>query len=148
MEVHRQPRSIQPLLPQSWGGRLCESVAQILRDSGRLTGQVHSPLVLSQVGELVRATNCCSSSLIEDHKTTTREIERATQGDFSRNEVQRNNQQLGLREQRRTVTELEKQFTRLELGLAALRRVQTNLQHGTGFRQSILPKALTRGLVS
>lgn len=87
---------MEPLLPQAQGGRLSELTCEILKDSGRLTGQVHSPLVLKGVATLVREMNCYYSNLIEGHKTTPRDVERAMKQDFSHDEVQRDNQRLGL----------------------------------------------------
>jgi type I restriction enzyme S subunit len=45
---------------------------------------------------------------------------------------------LGKKEQRRIVAEIEKQFTRLEAGVAALRRVQANLKR---YRAAVLKAA-------
>ena len=49
-----------------------------------------------------------------------------------------------LPEQRRIVAEIEKQFTRLEAGLAALRRVQANLKR---YRAAVLKAACEGRLV-
>ncbi len=49
-----------------------------------------------------------------------------------------------LPEPRRIVTEIEKQFTRLETGVAALRRVEANLKH---FRAAVLKTACEGRLV-
>jgi Fic family protein len=87
---------MEPLLPKEQGGRLSELTCDILKTSGRLTGQVHSPHVLQRVADLVRAMNCYYSNLIEGHKTTPRDIERAMQQDFSHDAKQRDNQQLSL----------------------------------------------------
>jgi Fic family protein len=69
---------------------------KILKASGRLTGQVHSPLVLKRVADLVREMNCYYSNLLEGHKTVPRDIERALKRDFSHDQTQRDNQQLSL----------------------------------------------------
>jgi Fic family protein len=45
---------------------------------------------------LVREMNCYYSNLIEGHKTTPRDIERAIKHDFSHDQAQRDNQQLSL----------------------------------------------------
>ena len=94
MEVYRHLSSMEPLLPEGWGARLSELTCEILKASGRLTGQVHSPLVLQRVADLVREMNCYYSNLIEGHKTTPRDIERALKHDFSHDETQRDNQRL------------------------------------------------------
>ena len=96
MEVYRQTSAMEPLLPKGQSGRLSELTCEILKASGRLTGQVHSPLVLKRVADLVREMNCYYSNLIEGHKTIPRDIERAMKRDFSHDQTQRDNQQLSL----------------------------------------------------
>jgi len=96
MDVYRQPSAMEPLLPKERSARLSELTCEILKASGRLTGQVHSPLVLQRVADLVREMNCYYSNLIEGHKTIPRDIERALQRDFSRDQTQHDNQQLSL----------------------------------------------------
>jgi Fic family protein len=96
MEVYRQASSKESLLPTGQGRRLAELTCEILKASGRLSGQVHSPLVLQRVAELVREMNCYYSNLIEGHKTIPRDIEQAIKRDFSHNQTQRDNQQLSL----------------------------------------------------
>jgi len=96
MQVYRQPSTMDPLLPTGQSGRLAELTCEILKASGRLTGQVHSPLVLKRVADLVREMNCYYSNLIEGHKTIPRDIERAMKRDFSHDQTQRDNQQLSL----------------------------------------------------
>ena len=96
MDVYRHPSSMESLLPKAQGARLSELTCDILKASGCLTGRVHSPLVLKRVADVVREMNCYYSNLIEGHKTTPRDIERALKRDFSKNETQRDNQQLSL----------------------------------------------------
>ena len=96
MDVYRQPSAMEPLLPKGKIDRLSELTCQILKAAGRLTGQVHSPLVLKRVADLVREMNCYYSNLIEGHKTMPRDIERAMKCDFSHDQTQRDNQQLSL----------------------------------------------------
>ena len=96
MDIYRHPSAMEPLLPEAQGERLSELTCEILKASGCLTGRIHSPYVLQPVTELVREMNCYYSNLIEGHKTTPREIERALKRDFSNNETQRDNQQLSL----------------------------------------------------
>ena len=62
MEVYRQPSAMEPLLPNGQSGRLSELTCDILKAAGRLTGQVHSPLVLKRVADLVREMNCYYSN--------------------------------------------------------------------------------------
>ena len=96
MDVYRQPSAMEPLLPKGQGRHLSELTWEILKATGRLTGQVHSPLVLQRVGDLVREMNCYYSNLIEGHKTIPRDIERAMKHDFSLDQTQHDNQQLSL----------------------------------------------------
>ena len=96
MDVYRHPSAMEPLMPSAQAGRLSELTCDILREAGRLTGQVHSPHVLRAAADLVREMNCYYSNLIEGHKTTPRDIERALHQDFSRDQTRRHNQQLGL----------------------------------------------------
>ncbi|NBV34588.1 MAG: Fic family protein, partial [Proteobacteria bacterium] len=96
MEVYRQISAMEPLLPTGQSVRLSVLTCEILKASGRLTGQVHSPLVLQRVADLVREMNCYYSNLIEGHKTVPRDIERAMKRDFSHDQTQRDNQQLSL----------------------------------------------------
>lgn len=96
MEVYRQISAMEPLLPTGQSIRLSALTCEILKASGRLTGQVHSPLVLQRVADLVREMNCYYSNLIEGHKTIPRDIERAMKRDFSHDQTQRDNQQLSL----------------------------------------------------
>ena len=96
METYRYPSAMEPLLPKERSSRLSELTCEILKASGRLTGQVHSPQVLQPVADLVREMNCYYSNLIEGHKTTPREIERAMKRDFAPDDTQRDNQELSL----------------------------------------------------
>jgi len=96
MEVYRHPDAMEPLFPKERSGRLSELTCDILKASGRLAGQVHSPLVLERVADLVRDMNCYYSNLIEGHKTLPRDIERALKHDFAQDETQRNNQLLNV----------------------------------------------------
>ena len=96
METYQNPVSMEPLLPKEGNATLSRLTCEILKASGRLAGQVHSPLVLERVATLVREMNCYYSNLIEGHKTTPREIEQALRRDFSRDAVQKDNQLLSL----------------------------------------------------
>ena len=96
MEVYRQPSAMDPLLPTGQSVRISELTCEILKASGRLTGQVHSPLVLQRLADMVREMNCYYSNLIEGHKTIPRDIERAMKRDFSHDQTQHDNQQLSL----------------------------------------------------
>jgi Fic family protein len=96
MDVYKQPGAMEPLLPKAQSARLSQLTCEVLKAAGRLTGQVHSPVVLRRVADLVREMNCYYSNLIEGHKTMPRDIERAMKRDFSHDQTQRDNQQLSL----------------------------------------------------
>ncbi len=53
---------MEPLLPQAQSARLMELSCEILKDAGRLGGQVHSPMVFERVTDLVRRMNCYYSN--------------------------------------------------------------------------------------
>jgi Fic family protein len=96
VDVYENPASMEPLLPVAGRETLAKLTCDILTASGRLTGQVHAPEVLRRVAGLVREMNCYYSNLIEGQKTLPRDMERALKQDFSKDETQRNHQQLGL----------------------------------------------------
>ena len=89
-------RSMEPLLPKAREARLSELTCEVLKAAGRLTGQVHSRVVLDRLADLIREMNCYYSNLIEGHKTAPREIERALKRDFTGDKAQRDNQELSL----------------------------------------------------
>lgn len=86
--------SMEPLLPGSDRHRLSELSTDLLLKLGRLSGQVHSPIVRRKLADLLRRMNCYYSNLIEGHKTTPRDIERALRADYSDDSVKRDNQKL------------------------------------------------------
>jgi Fic family protein len=96
MNTLENPALMEPLFPESGKARLAKLTCEILAASGRLTGQVHSPEVLRRVVGLVREMNCYYSNLIEGHKTTPQDIERALKHNFSADESKRNHQRLSL----------------------------------------------------
>jgi Fic family protein len=85
---------MEPLLPVHQGARLAELSKALMLKIGRISGQVHSPLVREKIAVLVREMNCYYSNLIEGHKTVPRDIERALRQDYSNDPVQRDNQKL------------------------------------------------------
>jgi Fic family protein len=96
VDVLRYPTAMEPLLPEGGSTRLSELTSEILKGSGHLASQVRSPVVLRGIVALVREMNCYYSNLIEGHKTTPWDIERALHRDFSHNQMQRDNQLLSL----------------------------------------------------
>lgn len=85
---------MEPLLPQQRRAELSELSAELFRKIGRLSGQVHSPVVRGKLAFLLRWMNCYYSNLIEGHKTEPQAIERALRADYSDDPVQRDNQKL------------------------------------------------------
>ena len=81
-------------MPLAERGRLAELSFEILQESGRLSGMVRSPRVFQEVASVVRGMNCYYSNLIEGHRTSPRDIERAMARDFAGDSTERANQLL------------------------------------------------------
>jgi Fic family protein len=77
LEIYSNPLAIEPLMPIAERGRLAELSFEILQESGRLSGLVRSPWFFQEVASVVRGMNCYYSNLIEGHRTSPRDIERA-----------------------------------------------------------------------
>lgn len=81
------PSLIDPVYPKRT--RKLEDLAlELAAQAAKLTQGLH-PTVASTLGDLVRSMNCYYSNLIEGHRTTPRDIERALSDDFSTNPKQR-----------------------------------------------------------
>jgi Fic family protein len=93
-EVYSNPSAMEPLMPIAERGRLAELSFEILQESGRLSGMVRSPWVFQEVASVVRGMNCYYSNLIEGHRTSPRDIERAMARDFAGDSTERANQLL------------------------------------------------------
>lgn len=72
---------LEPLFPKRTR-RLEDLCIELAAQASQLKQGIH-PIVLSSLGELVRSMNCYYSNLIEGHRTTPREIERALNQDLS-----------------------------------------------------------------
>jgi Fic family protein len=94
MDVYTQISAMEPLLPQQRRAELSALSAALLQKIGRLSGQVHSPVVQQKLSGLLRWMNCYYSNLIEGHKTEPRAIERALRADYSDDPEKRDNQKL------------------------------------------------------
>ena len=82
------PNLLEPMLPQRT--RKLEDLAiELATKSDQMTQGLH-PIVVLSLGTLIRSMNCYYSNLIEGHRTTPRDIERALVQDFSRDLEQRN----------------------------------------------------------
>jgi Fic family protein len=81
------PSLLEPVLPNRT--RELEDLAvELASQAGDLTRGLH-PIVVSSIGSFVRSMNCYYSNLIEGHRTTPKDIERALATDFSDNREQR-----------------------------------------------------------
>ena len=94
LEIYNNPVAMEPLMPLAERGRLAELSFEILQESGRLSGMVRSPWVFQEVASVVRGMNCYYSNLIEGHRTSPRDIERAMARDFVGDSTERANQLL------------------------------------------------------
>ena len=94
MDVYTRISAIEPLFPQQRRADLSALSAELLQKIGRLSGQVHSPVVRGKLAVLLRWMNCYYSNLIEGHKTAPRAIEQALKADYSKDPVKRDNQKL------------------------------------------------------
>jgi len=94
LEVYNNPVAMEPLMPLVERGHLAELSFEILQESGRLAGRVRSPWVFQEVASVVRGMNCYYSNMIEGHRTSPRDIERAMARDFSGDSAERSNQLL------------------------------------------------------
>ena len=81
-------------MPLAERGRLAELSFEILQESGRLAGLVRSHWVFQEVASVVRGMNCYYSNLIEGHRTSPRDIERAMARDFAGDALESANQLL------------------------------------------------------
>lgn len=81
------PSLLEPAYPQRTR-KLEDLAVELAAQTGQLTQGLH-PIVVSSLGELVRSMNCYYSNLIEGHRTTPRDIERALGEDLSDNPEQR-----------------------------------------------------------
>ncbi len=96
LSVFRNPASMEPLMPSGGKERLSELTAAIFRKSGELRCQIPSELVREEIARLVQAMNSYYSNLIEGHKTSPRDIEKALRQEFSSSSDTRRNQLLSL----------------------------------------------------
>jgi Fic family protein len=81
------PSLLEPMLPMR--SRKLEDLAIELAATSTQMTQGLNPIVVQSLGTLVRSMNCYYSNLIEGHRTTPRDIERALVQDFSTDRAQR-----------------------------------------------------------
>ncbi|MEL7070153.1 MAG: Fic family protein [Cyanobacteria bacterium J06581_3] len=82
------PSLLEPLYPTR-NRRLEDLAVDLIAQANQLSAGLH-PVVLDSLGELVRSMNCYYSNLIEGHRTTPRDIERALNQDLYADTEQRN----------------------------------------------------------
>lgn len=87
---------MEPLLPDLARAELAELSQKVTMAVGELRGFVQAPAVRDRIAALVREMNCYYSNLIEGHKTLPRDIERAQQADFAKDQKQKENQLLSI----------------------------------------------------
>ncbi|AHF89689.1 cell filamentation protein Fic [Opitutaceae bacterium TAV5] len=83
-----KPSSMEPLFPEDREHRLAGLAGEVLKASSRLFGSLH-PVTRKSLTEVVRQMNSYYSNLIEGHRTHPVEIEKALQGDYSRDPAKR-----------------------------------------------------------
>ncbi|MGB3298955.1 MAG: Fic family protein [Phormidesmis sp.] len=81
------PSLLEPTYPKRTR-RLEDLAVELAAQAGQLTKGLH-PTVVASLRELVRSMNCYYSNLIEGHRTTPRDIERALNQDLSSDPKQR-----------------------------------------------------------
>jgi Fic family protein len=82
-----EPSLLEPARPDRTR-KLEDLAVDLTAQATALTSGLH-PIVVQSLGRLVRSMNCYYSNLIEGHRTTPRDIERALANDFSQNPEQR-----------------------------------------------------------
>jgi Fic family protein len=82
-KFYQQPSTMEPLLPLPLPQVLEDLAVEIIRQSAKLGSRLH-PLTRLALVELFRESNCYYSNLIEGHKTSPLDIQRALKKDFSR----------------------------------------------------------------
>lgn len=85
---HYDPNLLEPMLPQRTR-RLEDLAIELATKSAQMTQGLH-PIVVDSLSTLIRSMNCYYSNLIEGHRTTPKDIERALVQDFSSDLEQRN----------------------------------------------------------
>ena len=81
------PSLIEPAYPKR-SRRLEDLAVELAAQSSQLTQGLH-PTIVASIGDLVRSMNCYYSNLIEGHRTTPVDIERALNQDLSTDPQQR-----------------------------------------------------------
>jgi Fic family protein len=82
-----EPSLLEPVFPQRTR-RLEDLAMELVAQTSALSSGLN-PIVAQSLGTLVRSMNCYYSNLIEGHRTTPRDIERALAEDFSSRPEQR-----------------------------------------------------------
>jgi Fic family protein len=88
-ELPEMPSRIEPCLLESIPVEITDAIATLTAAAECLGHRLH-PSTVANLADLVRVMNCYYSNLIEGHKTTLRDIERALANDLDGEESRRN----------------------------------------------------------
>src|SRR5687768_4052361 len=86
--------AMEPMLPEVTA-ELADLVVTLVERASEFRGQLN-PVLRASVGDIVRSMNCYYSNLIEGHRTTPLDIDRAMAGDYA-DEPEKRNLQLEAR---------------------------------------------------
>ncbi len=95
-EIYRNVSSMEPMLPESGRSRLSELTVEIFFEAGALAGGHIPPQVAEAIRGVVQNMNSYYSNLIEGHKTSPREVERALRQNYDHDPKEKSMQQLGV----------------------------------------------------
>lgn len=87
---------MEPLLPEGHKGVLADLTCKIIFEAGRLSGSRIPQKTREGIGQIVRQMNSYYSNLIEGHKTSPREVEKALKKNFDQDPLKKGLQHLGV----------------------------------------------------
>jgi Fic family protein len=89
MAAEETPQRIEPTRPEETPEAITDVIADLTAASARLGKGLH-PLTAANLADLVRLMNTYYSNLIEGHNTRPKDIARALEGEFDKDEDRRN----------------------------------------------------------
>ena len=89
MAAEETPQRIEPTRPEETPEAITDVIADLSAASARLGKGLH-PLTAANLADLVRLMNTYYSNLIEGHNTRPKDIARALEGEFDKDEDRRN----------------------------------------------------------
>jgi Fic family protein len=89
MVAEETPQRIEPTRPEETPEAITDVIADLSAASARLGKRLH-PLTAANLADLVRLMNTYYSNLIEGHNTRPKDIARALEGEFDKDEDRRN----------------------------------------------------------